>query len=58
MPRQIYSEVNIGAINHVSGCWVAEILVGGHVLVTGVVVLTENFLTEFFFIIIVIFSRL
>lgn len=49
MPHQIYSEVNIGAINHVSGCWVAKILVGGHVLVTGVVVLTENFLTEFFF---------
>lgn len=50
MPHQIYSEVNIGAINHVSGCWVAKILVGGHVLVTGVVVvLTGNFLTVFFY---------
>lgn len=57
MPRQIYSEVNIGAINHVSGSWVGKILVGGHVLVTGVVVLTENFLTEFFFLLLLLFFR-
>lgn len=57
MPHQIYSEVNIGAINHVSGCWVGKILVGGHVLVTGVVVLTENFLTEFFLLLLLLFFR-
>ena len=47
----------LGQINHVSGSWVGKILVGGHVLVTGVVVLTENFLTEFFLLLLLLFFR-